>query len=216
MKQLTAAAAALALGAAFYAAWRSGLAADLADPERITAWMRSGGVRGPLLCAAIQFAQVVIFAIPGEVTQIAAGYVFGPYRGFLYAAAGIALGSAFDYGFARIAGRPFTARIVGAERLARIDARLHSDRGRMALFVLFLLPGMPKDAMSYAAGLTGFGFWEFAAISMAARAPALFLSTLFGAQAYAGNYLAMAWIAAAAALFAAGLLVYRKQRGRKA
>lgn len=214
MKRLTAAAAALALGAAFYAAWRSGLTGRLADHEQIVEWMRSGGVRGPLLCMAIQFAQVVIFAIPGEVTQIAAGYVFGPYLGFLYAAVGIVLGSAFDFAFARLAGRPLTARILGAERLARMDARLRSGKGRSALFLLFLLPGMPKDAMSYAAGLTGFGFWEFVAVSAAARSPALFLSTLFGAQAYAGNYFAMAAAAAAAALLFAGFLFYKKRRQR--
>ncbi len=216
MKKLTAAAAALALAAAFYAAWRSGLSARLSDYEQIVEWMRSSGVRGPLFCVAIQFAQVVIFAIPGEITQIAAGYVFGPYLGFLYSAVGITLGSAFDYGFARLAGRPVVARILGRARLTRIDGRLRSSKGRIALFLLFLAPGMPKDAMSYGAGLTDFRFLEFVAISAVARSPALFLSTLFGAQAYSRNYFAMALIGAAAVLLVAGFLVYRKKWGQGA
>ncbi len=212
MKKLTAAAAALALAAAVYAAWRSGLIARLGDHEQIVEWMRSSGVRGPLLCIAVQFAQVVIFAIPGEITQIAAGYVFGPYLGFLYSAAGIMLGSAFDYGFARLAGRPVVAKILGRARLARIDGKLRSRKGRIALFLLFLAPGMPKDAMSYAAGLTDFRFLEFVAISAAARAPALFLSTLFGAQAYSRDYFAMALVGAAAVLLFAGFLIYWRRR----
>ena len=216
MKKLTAAAAALALAGAFYAAWRSGLAVRLGDHEQIVEWMRSGGIRGPLLCIAVQFAQVVIFAIPGEVTQIAAGYVFGPYLGFLYAAAGIALGSAFAYGFARLAGRPVVAKILGRARLTRIDGKLTSRKGRIALFLLFLAPGMPKDAMSYAAGLTDFRFLEFVAISAAARSPALFLSTLFGAQAYSRDYRAMALVGAAAVLLLAGFLVYWRRREQSA
>ncbi len=210
MKKLTAVAATLAPAAAFYAAWRSGLIARLSDHRQIVGWMRSSGVRGPLLCIAVQFAQVVIFVVPGEITQIAAGYVFGPYLGFLYSAVGITLGSAFDYGFARLAGRPVTAKILGRARLARIDGKLRSRKGRIALFLLFLAPGMPKDAMSYAAGLTDFRFLEFVAISAAARAPALFLSTLFGAQAHSMNYFSMILIGVFAAVLLAGFLLYRR------
>ena len=96
--------------------------------------------------------------------------------------------------------------------MTRIDGKLTSRKGRIALFLLFLAPGMPKDAMSYAAGLTDFRFLEFVAISAAARSPALFLSTLFGAQAYSRDYRAMALVGAAAVLLLAGFLVYWRRR----
>ncbi|MYA80131.1 MAG: VTT domain-containing protein, partial [Acidobacteriia bacterium] len=64
-------------------------------------------------------------------------------------------------------------------------------KGKSALFVLFLLPGMPKDAMSYAAGLTQLKVGEFVVISGLARMPALLFSTLMGSQLYDRDYGAM-------------------------
>ena len=87
-------------------AWQRGWLGRLVDHEALVAWMREGGPAGPLICIGLQFLQVVIFAIPGEFTQIAAGYVFGTWWGFLYSIIGILLGSAFDFGFARAVGPP--------------------------------------------------------------------------------------------------------------
>lgn len=212
MKKLIAVAATIALAVAVYLLWRSGLISRLSDHEQLVEWMRSGGARGPILCIAIQFAQVVIFFIPGEITQIAAGYVFGAWLGFVYSAIGIALGSAFDYSFARLVGRPVIGKIVGHSRLAKIDEMLRSRKGKTALFLLFLVPGTPKDAMSYGAGLTDFRFLEFVAISAVARMPALFLSTLFGAQASSKNYLTMSLIACFAVLMLVGFMVYQRRQ----
>jgi uncharacterized membrane protein YdjX (TVP38/TMEM64 family) len=72
--------AAIVLALAFAAAWRTGLFSELSDHERLTAAMRSSGAKGYLACLAIQFAQVVIFMIPGEITQFAAGYWARPRR----------------------------------------------------------------------------------------------------------------------------------------
>ena len=194
-------------------AWQRGWIGRLVNHEALVAWMREDGPAGPLICVGLQFLQVVIFAIPGEFTQIAAGYVFGTWWGFLYSIIGILLGSAFDFGFARAVGRPVVRRIVGPERLARIDSSLQSRKGLVAVFVLFLIPGMPKDAMSYGAGLTALRFPVFVVVSALARMPALLLSTMFGALAYDGDYASMAWIAlAAAAWLAVGAYYYRTRR----
>jgi uncharacterized membrane protein YdjX (TVP38/TMEM64 family) len=128
---------------AFYAAWKLNLFEHLSNHEDLVRSMRQGGWRGPLICIGIQFLQVVVFVIPGEITQVAAGYVFGAWFGFLYSVIGIMLGSAFDYTFARLVGRPAVEKLVGPARLQRIDAALESPKGRSALFVLFLMPGMP-------------------------------------------------------------------------
>jgi len=174
-----------------YAAWELGLVGRLSDYDELVKTMRSEGAIGPLICIGVQFIQVVIFVIPGEVTQIAAGYVFGAWLGFVYSLAGIALGSMFDFWFARLVGRPMMEKLLGHERLERIDHLFGSRKGKSALFLLFLIPGMPKDAMSYGAGLTQFGMGEFVMISGLARIPALLFSTLIGSQLYARDYGAM-------------------------
>lgn len=167
---------------------------------------------GPLACIGIQFIQVVVFAVPGEITQIAAGYAFGAWYGFLYSVIGILLGSAFAFGFARAVGRPAMQRILGADRLARLDRQLQSRKGLAAVFVLFLFPGAPKDALSYCAGLTAMRLPVFMALSVPARTPALLLSTLFGSEAYDGDYTSMVWIAMVAGVLLLCAGYYHRKR----
>ena len=193
-------------------AWQRGWLYRLADREQVVDWMRQAGPAGPLICIGIQFLQVVIFAIPGEITQIAAGYAFGAWWGFLYSIIGIFLGSAFDFGMARVLGRPAVERWLGAKRLAETDELLRSRKGLTAVFVLFLLPGMPKDAMSYGAGLTALRLSSFLLLSVPARMPALLLSTLFGSQAYHRDYASMVWITVVAGILLAGATYYQWRR----
>lgn len=194
-----------------YAAWSFDLVGRLSDYGQLVETMRGDGLWSPLVCIGVQFLQVVIFVIPGEITQIAAGYVFGAWLGFVYSLVGIALGSMFDFWFARLVGRPVVERIMGRERLQRIDELLRSRKGRSALFVLFLIPGMPKDAMSYGAGLTQLGMGEFVVISGLARTPALLFSTLMGSQLYERDYSAMIITAVIGVVVAAGFYWYQRK-----
>ncbi len=129
--------------------WHTGVVEELFNRDQLVAALRHEGPIGPLLCIAAQFVQVVIFAIPGEITQVAAGYVFGAWRGLLYSIIGIMAGSAFNFYFARIVGRPALERVISRKTLDKVDKALASAKGKSALFLLFLLPGAPKDAMCY-------------------------------------------------------------------
>lgn len=215
MKKLLAVVSAAALVLAFYAAWKTGLLGRLSDHEQLVESMRQSGWRGPLICIGIQFLQVVFFMVPGEITQIAAGYVFGAWLGLFYSVIGIMLGSAFDFAFARAVGRPVVLKLMGQRTLDRVDGALTTHRGKSALFVLFLIPGMPKDAMSYGAGLTSIGLGEFVAISGLGRLPALLFSTMIGDQLYDRDYTAVAIIVVVGALVTLGFYLYEKRRSAK-
>jgi uncharacterized membrane protein YdjX (TVP38/TMEM64 family) len=212
MKKLLAVALAAVLILAFLAAWKTGLLGRLSNHEELVQQMRQSGPRGPLLCIGIQFLQVVFFMVPGEITQIAAGYVFGTWLGLLYSVIGILLGSAFDFAFARAVGRPVVRKVLGERTLQRVDDVLTTHKGQSAVFLLFLLPGMPKDAMSYGAGLTSLKLGEFIAISGLGRLPALLFSTMIGAQLYDRDYTAVAIIVAVGALVSVGFFLYEKRR----
>ncbi len=205
--------AALALAVLFV--WKSGLAVNLGSRDDIVEWMRRRGPLGPLICIGIQFLQVVLFPFPGEITQVAAGYVFGAWEGFLYSLIGIMLGEAFDFAFARLVGRPVIIKLMGLRTLARVDKLLRSRRGRSALFLLFLTPGMPKDAMSYGAGLTQIRFQEFMIISGLGRIPALLFSTLFGSQLYERNWFTLALIGVVAVLVTVGFYLFEKGQQKR-
>jgi len=213
MKKLLAVLPPAAFVLAIYFVYRSGLIGQLSDYDELVATMRASGVRGPLICMAVQYAQVVIFFIPGEITQIAAGYVFGSWAGFLYSWIGIILGSASAYVFSRLVGRPVIQKIIGKKRLEKIDNALDTGKGRKALFLMFLLPGMPKDALSFGVGLTDFRIAEFIVLSGLGRAPALLFSTLIGSQIQERDYASIAITVVIAGLVIGAACLYEKRRG---
>jgi uncharacterized membrane protein YdjX (TVP38/TMEM64 family) len=194
--------------------WREGVLRLISNHDRLIALLREDGMRGPLLCIAMQFIQVVIFVIPGEITQIAGGLVFGAWEGFLFSVIGIVLGSAFNFCFARIVGRPTLERFISRPTLERIDKLLNSTKGRSALFLLFLLPGAPKDAMCYGAGFTKINLVEFVIVTGLARSPALFASILIGAHASTHNYRSLVLTGLVLVLAVAGYYLYERHRDK--
>ena len=203
------------LAAVGVAAWQGGLLHSLSNRERVVALLRAEGWKGPAICVAVQFVQVVVFVIPGEITQFASGYVFGAWKGFLFSAAGIMLGSAFNFVFARVVGRPTLEKIIPRRTMEKVDAALNHARGKSALFLLFLLPGMPKDVMSYGAGLSNLSFTEFVVISGLARSPALLASVVLGSQADQRDYRAMVVTGVVVVIAMGGAYLYERRRSRK-
>ena len=84
---------------------------------------------------------------------------------------------------------------------------LNSKAGKAALFILFLLPGTPKDAMCYALGLSTMSMSEFVELTSLARTPALLASILFGAYASSRS---MIVVGVAVALAVAGCYWYEQ------
>jgi uncharacterized membrane protein YdjX (TVP38/TMEM64 family) len=192
-------------------AWKLGWFERLRDVDALAEYLRRDGARGAWLCIGAQFLQVVIFFIPGEITQVAAGYVFGVWKGFAYSVIGIMSGSAFAYAVGVLVGRPAFEKIFGAVALDKLERVVRSDRGILGVFLLFLAPGAPKDAMSYGAGLAGVGFWRFLFVSGLGRMPALFFSTLFGSQAFERDWRSLAWSALVAVAVGGVFWVWRRR-----
>ncbi len=204
------------LSAAVLMLWRSGFIEDIQNRERLISALREGGFAGPILFVAVQFVQVVVFFIPGEIVQFAAGYVFGPWRGLLYSATGIMLGSVFNFYLARIVGRPVLERFLNPATLKRVDALLNNAKSKSTILLIFLVPGAPKDALCYGAGFSRIGVVEFAVISGLGRAPGLIYSILLGAETFRGDYNSVAVLAVLGGIAIGGYyLYYRSSRRRQ-
>ncbi|MFP4409787.1 MAG: TVP38/TMEM64 family protein, partial [Spirochaetaceae bacterium] len=129
--------------------FREQLWAPLAERERLQEWIEGAGIWAPGLFVAVQVVQVVIFVIPGEVAQAAAGYLFGVWFGMLYSLLGIAIGSGFNYIVGSRLGEPFLRRVLGPGREEEFLSVARSPRGRLGFFLFFLIPGIPKDVLCY-------------------------------------------------------------------
>ena len=175
--------------------------------EAIRESVDSWGIVAPLAFIGLQFIQVVIFIIPGDVPQMAGGYLFGMARGTLFSVIGILLGSSFNFALARIFGVPFVRALFGEEKLAKFDRISRSSRAQIAFFLFFVIPGIPKDILCYVGGVSPMKYPAFIIISMVGRLPGILGSSGIGSAAAANKWLVAGIIyGVAALLFILGLL----------
>ena len=81
----------------------------------------------------------------------------------------------------------------------------------MLVFLLFWIPGVPKDALTYFVGLTEMKLPAFLAISTVARIPSALMSTSGGAALGSGQYKMAVWIfVGSVVLGLAGAVYYRR------
>ncbi len=165
------------------------LITQLKSFDHVTSMLKSYKTAGgALVYLTAQILQIVISILPGQVFQIAAGYVFGFFPGLLLSIAGVLAGTTLTYYLAKILGTDGMEWILGSDKMKRFVSMLNSEKAYIIIFLIYLIPGMPKDLICYAAGISGVDFRRFLLISTIGRIPAMCGSLLFGALYRRGNY----------------------------
>jgi len=167
--------------------WLTPVYEFLTDKDRVKAAIEAAGPLAPLLFIVIQAFQVILAPIPGEATGFIGGYLFGVPLGLLYSTLGLGLGSLAAFLLGHWLGKRFVTRMVSPETMQRFDF-LMERQGALIAFVLFLIPGFPKDYLSFILGLGPMDLWVFLLICTVGRIPGTLMLTLQGAQVYKGNY----------------------------
>jgi uncharacterized membrane protein YdjX (TVP38/TMEM64 family) len=183
----------------------------LKDPKHFAEWMQSFGAFGILILIGFQVLQIIIAVIPGEVIQIASGTAFGVFFGSLYAIIGLLLGAVVVFFATRFFGFGFIKALVPEKHLEKYNKLLNDPKFEIILFVIFIIPGLPKDVLVYIAGLTPIKPLRFFLITLIARSPAIIGSAIIGASLGKENYVAVAIIAAIAIVaFIIGIIFQEK------
>lgn len=190
------------------------------DPEKIKGIIMSYGRYGILAFSAMQAMQVIVFFIPGEVVQIAGGYIYGTFVGSVLSLAGITVGSVIVYSISRVFGRPLVRKIISERHLDFFDRVLRLGSIHYVIFLLYLIPGIPKDVLGYVCGISEVKFRYFLLYSTLGRMPAVIVSAYFGAGLDGGKRWVLVLIAVVmTALFAVGIFkgerVIKKLAGKE-
>jgi uncharacterized membrane protein YdjX (TVP38/TMEM64 family) len=180
------------------------------DRERATRFIRSLGAWGFAGFVLLQIVQVVVAPVPGEVVGLLGGYLYGPYVGTVLSTIGLALGSLLAFGLTRMFGRPVLERFVDAKTIARFDFLLR-PQGSFLVFLLFVIPGFPKDYLCYILGLGHLSLLRFAAITTAGRLLGTAILT-FGGAFLREEAFGKLFVLAGAAVFATVLGVAYRDR----
>jgi uncharacterized membrane protein YdjX (TVP38/TMEM64 family) len=165
---------------------------------------------GPAIFIGLQALQVIIAPIPGEVTGILGGYLFGEWIGLLYSTIGLTLGSVAAFGVGRWLGARYVQKLVSPDIWQKMGFIVEAE-GAILCFIIFLIPGLPKDMVCYLFGLSPMPFWVFAVVSTLGRIPGTWVLSAQGAHTAAGDYLQVILLTAMVVAVALPLYYYRNR-----
>ena len=172
--------------------------------DKLVEW----GPAAPIIFILIQALQVVVAPIPGEVTGILGGFVFGQWIGLIYSTIGLTIGSLVAFGLGRWLGDSYVRNLVSEETWNKLGFIVEAE-GTILCFFIFLIPGLPKDIICYLFGLSPMPFWVFAVVSTLGRIPGTWVLSAQGAKTATGHYLELIILTVIVAALALPLYYYR-------
>jgi uncharacterized membrane protein YdjX (TVP38/TMEM64 family) len=181
------------------------------DPAAFRSWVDASGIWGRVLFVGMVVLQVVVAFIPGEPIELAAGYAFGFLEGSLLTLTGFLIGSWIVFALVRRCGIKLVEVFFHKNKLDEIKFLQNPRKTKLISFLLMLIPGTPKDMLSYFAGLTKLTTLEWLVIVGVGRLPSLITSTITGAAAGEKNYILSAIsLGVTMIITLAGICYYRR------
>lgn len=148
------------------------------DAEAVRAWVDAQGAAAPFAMIGLVAVQVVVAVLPGEPIELAAGYLFGFWGGTAVCLAGGVTGTLCAIALVRLFGMRAVRLFFSRRQVGDVAWPRGSSRFDLLMFVAFLIPGTPKDLLTYAAGMMPCPWWKIALITTAGRIPSIATSTL--------------------------------------
>lgn len=148
------------------------------DQQQLQAFVDQLGWFGPLALILLNALQIIVAPVPGYIIQAAAGFLYGPLWGGIWASLGLFAGSLTAMKLARLYGRPLVEKLVGVGQLAKWERVTHSDN---PLLWTVLLLGPTGDLPYHLAGLSHVSFSLIALITFCIRMPSVFVAAAVGA-----------------------------------
>lgn len=186
------------------------------NPDEYRRSIENKGILGQLSFIAMVFFQVIIAIIPGEPLEICAGYAFGALEGTILCMIGIALGSAAVFLLVKKFGIKLVEVFFPLEKINSLKFLNDSKKRNALVFIIMMIPGTPKDLLSYFVGLTDMKISEWIVITTIARIPSIVTSTWGGSELANQDYLTAALVfVGTVALSILGILAYNKISSRR-
>lgn len=160
----------------------------LSNPETLKNQLEQFGNWGKLILALVMAIQVIFVFLPGEIIEVAAGFCYGTYEGMAICLIGAIIGTAFIYWFVDKYGVKFVRKFFNQEKLQEISFLKHQKNIELIFFIIFFIPGTPKDILTYFAPFTRIKLKTFLLITTIARIPSVITSTIGGNALFNQNY----------------------------
>ena len=144
----------------------------LNDPIELKEKLTEFGSWGKLILVAAMAIQVIFVFLPGEIIEIAAGFSYGT----------------IIYAIVNRYGIKLVNHFYDANKFNEISFLKKEKNLEIILFVIFFIPGTPKDILTYLAPFTRLKLSSFIFITSIARIPSVITSTIGGNAISNQNY----------------------------
>lgn len=156
------------------------LAPYMTSTEQLRTFLDTYGWKGRFILLGLQCLQVVVALIPGEIIELGAGYAYGAIEGTLICLAGVAISSSLIFLLVKKVGTPLVEMFISREKIHELKFINNETKLKRLIFLLFFIPGTPKDVLTYFVGLTRIELPQFLLISLVARIPSVISSAICG------------------------------------
>lgn len=168
------------------------------------------GNLGKVILILIMAFQVIFVFLPGEVIEVAAGFSYGTFEGLIICLLGTIIGTIIIYGLLNKYGIKFINKFYDTNKINQINFLKKEKHLEIIIFIIFFIPGTPKDLITYLAPFTRLELTTFLAITSIARIPSIITSTISGSALSNQNYQLTIWVfIITGAISILGLLIYK-------
>lgn len=201
------------MGAMAWVLYATGMIDLLTSKNRLLQFIKQNRTHAATIFIGLQTVQVVAAPLPGEVTGFVGGILFGPVWGVVYSTIGLTIGSWIAFMLARWLGRPIVERLVNRETIERYDYVMR-HKGLLLAFLMFLIPGFPKDILCYVLGLGHMNQRDFLLVSASGRLLGTVLLTMGGTFFRDEHYAALFTVVGVSLLIVLLAMIYHDRLER--
>lgn len=148
-------------------------------------FIKSYGSYAMAISFMLMILQSIAAPLPAFLITLANANLFGWYQGAILSWTSAMAGAALCFFIARILGRDMAVKLTSRKSIDQID-EFFTKYGKQSILIARLLPFMSFDIVSYAAGLTGMGFWGFFIATGIGQLPATIVYSYVGGMLTGG------------------------------
>ena len=166
---------------------RSVAAFAAVDQQGIERFIQSYGALAAVVSFLLMILQAIAAPLPAFLITFANASLFGAFWGGLLSWTSSMAGAALCFFIARVMGREVVEKLTGKTVLDSMDG-FFTRYGKHTILVCRLLPFVPFDPISYAAGLTSIRFRSFFIATGLGQLPATIVYSWAGSMLTGGTF----------------------------
>lgn len=143
-------------------------------------FLSSYGIWAPIIFMAIATIPIVITPLNHAVFALMAGALFGFWNGLLINWLTKTIGTAINFYLGRWLGKTVVSKFISQKDFNRYDRLINAKNSLFILFLVYLVPVLSNDNLSYVIGLSTIKAKKFIAVVTFSHLGSMFIYTYIG------------------------------------